>query len=612
MLDTLVTAPTSDTEVTVTLATGQDASTAHANTAHHAKRAVIVAMCFNLAIAASKLLVSTFVTKSSALMAEGLHSAADAFNSFTLLYGLLQGQRPPDRSHPYGYGLETNFWALMASFMLFASAGYSIYEGWHRLHQAPEALQNVEWAIALLVLNVAFELGAVHAASTAVLQEVQQPQHHPVQTILDAFKHIRRVKSPTTRFVFLEDIVALVGAGVALLALVSTDTLVRFEWIAASYRHWPDAIASMLIGGMLLLLAFNLFRYNRNFLTVAAASVSVEQTIRGLVLGTHGISTILDLKTIDQGLAGLFIQLKIEVDPDIPVRDVDDLVDHLKDRLQSSLKQPVRDIVVEVVADESDQVWEDVLDKLIDQGEEQEIIKPTEANLFRNMLEFSEQVLSDVMIPRTEVVMLDVTTSLDEAVDTFLEHRHSKIPVYEDTNDNVLGVLHERDVLYALRRGETDIELAGLLQELPIYPENKPLSDVLEEFRKHKVKMVAVIDEHGGFAGLVTLSDILSELVGELWEDDIDTPEQEILTLSATEWLIDGRVDVEDLNDALGLNLPDEDFKTLGGFVFGLIGREPEEGDDVTFEHLHFKVLELDGHRIAKIQLQSDWPLLDS
>jgi cation diffusion facilitator family transporter len=570
--------------------------------------AILYAMCFNFLIAGGKLVVAVFLTPSAALFAEGLHSLADAFNSFTLLFGLIQGKRPPDRSHPFGYGLETNFWALMASFVLFFSALASIYIGWSHLHHPPEPLKNPFWGVLLLVLSVVFEIGALSAAANAVLQELGE-KTHPLNLIPKALGLVRHTKSPTTRFVFFEDLIALLGALIALLAISLSQWAVQMQWLSAASGHWPDAIASIVIGCMLLVLSINLFSYNRNFLTVSAAPQSTEQQIEALVLSTHGVSAILDLKTIDQGLNGLYIQVKVEVDPDIPIREVDDMIEHLKSRLQQNLPQ-VRDVFVEVVADESEETWGDALQRLIDEGLEQEVLNPQEATLMANVLEFTDSVLRDVMIPRTDVVMVEVETPLLDVADLFIERRHSKLPVYEEQVDRLLGVVHERSVLQALRQGgAAPSSLKDLLVDIPIYPETKPLTALLEDFKRQRFQMAAVVDEHGGFAGLVTVADLLEELVGDLWEDNQTQEEPELIALSPTQWQVVGRYPIEDLNQDLDLNIPNDDYMTLAGFVFGLLGREPMLGDEVHFESLRLVVSELDGLRIKTLTLHSQVPL---
>ena len=580
----------------------------------HALNAVLYAMLFNGLIAASKIVVASTITRSAALFSEGLHSAADTFNSFTLLFGIIQGKRPPDRSHHFGYGLEANFWALLASFILFVSALVSVYMGVERLVHPSKELGDITWAIVILVLSVFFEIGALTAASNAVLQEAGNGEKVSVWAMFPkALKRVKFVTSPTTRFVFFEDLIAFTGALIALFALLIGEWGVHAKWLTPTQAQIPDAIASVVIGILLMVLAVNLFSYNRSFLTGVSASSKTEKSLSDVVSKTHGVASIMDLKTIDQGISGLFVQLKVQVDPDIPIRQMDDIIDHLKERIQSTHPR-VRDVVVEVEADESEATWRESFDKLVEEGQIQQVIAPQEGVMLSNVMAFSERVVSDVMIPRTDVVMVDFDTPVLEVAKLFTEHRHSKLPVYKETIDQLEGVIHEREVLKCLADEDTAMRLkpnlAGLLKDIPIYPENKTLTALLEDLKRSKFQMAAVIDEHGGFAGLVTVADLMEELVGELWEDaDEQGDEDELVSLSPTHWIVPGRYLIEDLNAELNLHIPEDDFKTIAGFVFGQLGREPEPNDSIFFEGMTITVQELEGHRIKTVVLVSELPL---
>lgn len=570
----------------------------------YALKAVLYAMFFNGLIAACKLGIAMGITRSAALFSEGLHSLADAFNSMTLLFGLIQGKRTPDRNHPFGYGLETNLWALLASLMLLLSATVSVIFGvQHLLH--PEPIGPAFWGLVILGLSVVFEMFAVYKASQAVLQEVGQTSAGWFNVVPAALLHIRQVQSPTTRFVFYEDLVALLGALLALLALSLTEVAVHLRWLSKSMAHIPDAITSILIGFLLLGLAIRLFSDNRSVLTGAAAPVLVEQRIRDLVMQTHGIWAILDVRTMDQGAGGLFIHLKVEVNPDIPIRDMDDIILHLKERLQSNLPN-VREVLVEAMADESELAWNQKFSKLIEEGQRDEVLNPREVEILKNFFDFTQTDLADVMVPRPDVLSVELTTPIIEVADLFIESRYSKLPVYKERVDNVVGVVHERDVFECLRHQHLDTPLSELLRDIDRYPETKAVSDLLEDFKRKRIQMAAVADEHGAFAGMVTLADIMEQLVGDLWDDDRHEEEAPSLEqLSPTLLRLNGKYDIWDLNELYGLNIPDDDYKTIGGFVFGLLGREPEAGDEVVFEGMTFKVEEADEARIVSVCLSS-------
>jgi cation diffusion facilitator family transporter len=300
--------------------------------------------------------VGLTMARSVALFSEGLHSLADGINSVLLLIGLTRGTRAPDRTHPFGYGLETNFWALLASIALFLSAGYAISQGVDRIIH-PQPIEHYFWAASILLISILWECAALYSASKAVLAELGLQARGPAVYLL-AFKHIRHVVGPTTRFVFYEDGLAFLGGFTAFFAITLTQTAATYGWWPVEYLHLPDAVASILIGVMLLVLALNLLRYNRGFLTGAAAPAVVEERITALVKSVRGVSQLKELKTIDQGLSGLIVHMTTEVDPEIPVKDVDDLTDRIRKLIQRHVPT-VRQVTIEVLADEKEDHWSD-------------------------------------------------------------------------------------------------------------------------------------------------------------------------------------------------------------------------------------------------------------
>ena len=173
--------------------------------------------------------------------------------------------------------------------------------------------------------------------------------------------------------------------------------------------------------------------------------------------------------------------------------------------------------------------------------------------------------------------------------------------------DDLVGLVHARDVFERIRNGQLDTPLFEIVREIDIYPENKPISDLLEDFKRNKIRIAAVADEHGGFAGLVTVEDVIEEIIGEIW-DEHDDDDPMLTRAEPGKALVNGKYDIEDLNDRLGVNLPFDEFKTVGGYVFGALGREPETGDVVEFEDLKFVVSEVEGPRIVSVVLESPVP----
>jgi cation diffusion facilitator family transporter len=538
-----------------------------------------------------------------------LHSFADGGNSFCLIVGNRFSQRPPDREHPFGYGLEAGVWALVATVTLLILSLVAIWEGGqHLLNFTEVGVQPVQgfWvSVGILAASVVLELMAVKKSCLAVLEEVQLASTGNLQLLRLAFRHIQSVVSPTTKFVFWESTISFVGAVLALMAIVATRLALDLG-LTPEYAHLPDTITSVIIGLMLMGMAFFLFRHNRTLLTQTAASPRVENKINDLVMNLNGVSEVLDLKTIDHGLAGLTVHLQVEVDPYTLVKDVDDLTERIKEKIQSRISN-VSQVFVEVLADESEIEWGEKFDALVEQGKAEGVLDERAVILLKNVYDFTECTAKDIMIPRIDVESVELNTPLQEVADLIIETGHSRLPVYKESVDDLVGLVHARDVFEKIRGNQMSTPLFEIVREIDIFPENKPISDLLEDFKRNKIRVAAVADEHGGFAGLVTVEDVIEEIIGEIW-DEHEEEEPMVTFLAPNEVLVNGKCEIEDLNEQLDINLPYDDFKTVGGYVFGELGREPEAGDAVQFEDLKFTVKEVDGPRIVSVVIESPVP----
>jgi len=574
----------------------------------HAESSLWVAFTVNIIIGGVKYIAWLF-SGSPSVFSESLHSFGDGVNSVALILGNKFSQRPPDRSHPFGYGLEANVWALAACVFLFVTAGLAAFEGFqHFQHAQPQMPSNQGFMLSLgiLLFSVIMEVVAVHRACEAVLAEVQVESRNPMQTYLLAVRHIKHVLSPTTRFVFYEDNIALLGAVLALIAISVSHYGVQWGLLPESVAHQPDALTSILIGLMLFGMAIYLFRHNRGILTQTSASPKVEKRIKDLVTSLFGVSEVLDLKTVDHGLAGLTVHLLVKVDPYIQVKDVDDLTERIKDKIQNRISQ-VSQVFVEVLADESEIEWGEKFNNLIEQGREEGVLEARDEILLKNVYDFTESTVKDIMIPRIDVECVEIETPLGEVADLIIETGHSRLPVFQENVDDLVGLVHARDVFDKIRKNEMDAPLSSIVREIDIFPENKAISDLLEDFKRNKIRVAAVADEHGGFAGIVTVEDVIEEIIGEIW-DEHEEEEAMLTFLTPTRVLVNGKFEIEDINDQLDLNIPFDDFKTVGGYVFGALGREPEQGDEVNFEDLKFTVTEADGPRIVSVIIESPVP----
>src|SRR5438874_11700314 len=214
---------------------------------------------------------------------------------------------------------------------------------------------------------------------------------------------------------------------------------------------------------------------------------------------------------------------------------------------------------------------------------------------------FVDKDTADVMVAKPDVTAISAEMPAEKALETVLDHPYTRYPVFRETIDDVIGVLHVRDLFSAIHeRGLTDVRLEDLLRPPYVVPETKDLASLLQEFRRTSNHFAIVVDEYGALAGICTLEDLIEEIVGEI-EDEFDVPEVSIEQVDDDTWRLDGRFPIDEFNERFGTELPDEDFHTVAGFVFGQLGRAPEAGDDVSYDGLRFDVLEVEGNRIERI-----------
>ncbi len=247
-------------------------------------------------------------------------------------------------------------------------------------------------------------------------------------------------------------------------------------------------------------------------------------------------------------------------------------------------------------------ITEEELRALLEASAQSGAIEEDEKEIIRNVISFGDTDVRQVMTPRIDIKALDIGAGLPALLDLIMESGHSRIPVYEGSVDAILGIVHAKDLLPALARGERAVDLRAVMRLPLIVPENRRVDELLDEFRRSSVQLAVIQDEYGGTAGLVTIEDLLEELVGEI-QDEYDQEDPMLLPLGPGVWRIDARMAIDDLNEHLDLDLPHSDFDTIGGFVFGQVGRQLEEGESVHYEELEFVVEKTDGRRVDKLRL---------
>jgi len=247
-------------------------------------------------------------------------------------------------------------------------------------------------------------------------------------------------------------------------------------------------------------------------------------------------------------------------------------------------------------------ITEEELRALLEASAQSGAIEEDEKEIIRNVISFGDTDVRQVMTPRIDIRAIDIGGGLPALLELIMESGHSRIPVYEGSVDAIIGIVHAKDLLPALARGEVVVDLRAVMRLPLIVPENRRVDDLLDEFRRSSVQLAVIQDEYGGTAGLVTVEDLLEELVGEI-QDEYDREDPMLSPLGPGVWRIDARMAIDDLNEHLDLDLPHEDFDTVGGFVFGQLGRQLEEGESVHYEDLEFVVEKTDGRRVDKLRL---------
>jgi putative hemolysin len=232
------------------------------------------------------------------------------------------------------------------------------------------------------------------------------------------------------------------------------------------------------------------------------------------------------------------------------------------------------------------------------------VVEPVEQELIYKAFDFADKEAHEVMVPRPEVVMISVDLPAEECLDAIVDSPFTRYPAYNGSVDEIVGILHVRDLFKALYdRGIENVRIQELLRPPFFVPETKDLAALLAEFRKTNQHMAIVVDEYGSMQGIVTLEDLLEEIVGEI-EDEYDLPDESLQRLDEKTVRVDGTFPIDDFNEKFGVDLPQDDYHTLAGFVFGALGRAPEEGDEVEWNGLKFGVVEVDGARIEQLDIE--------
>ena len=354
------------------------------------------------------------------------------------------------------------------------------------------------------------------------------------------------------------------------------------------------------------------------FLSSAVAAVSLASGLSGALVGAGlpaatadaialiGVTVLLSLFAIVVGeLVPKSLALAFPDRTSLLLAGPVDLLGRLLAPVVALLTGLTRVIVRPFGADvtKEAQITADELKLIVERGGEQGILEAEEEQMINAVIELGSRRLHEVMVPRIDMVALPVTATYEEAVDTVVSEGHSRIPVYEESVDEVVGILYAKDLLRILQTPASKRPALRTLLRAPVLvPESMSIDDLLHEFQRRKVHLAIVLDEYGGTAGLATIEDLLEEIVGEI-QDEYDAEEPMVVKLSDDEARIDGRADVGDLAETFDIELEFEDedeYDTVGGLIFHRLGDVPKPGDEVRVDGLTITVESVDGRRVDK------------
>lgn len=245
---------------------------------------------------------------------------------------------------------------------------------------------------------------------------------------------------------------------------------------------------------------------------------------------------------------------------------------------------------------------EEEIKEILESSEDSGDIEEEEREMLHSVFEFGDTVAREIMTPRVDLEAVPVDTSLREVARIVEESGHSRIPVYQENDDEIVGIVHAKDILGALARGQDDVALDRIMRPAMHVPENKDLHELLAEMRDARTQLVVLTDEFGGTSGIVTIEDIVEELVGEI-QDEYDNELPEVVE-NGSGHSVSGKLHIDDVNAAIGTGFSSEEFDTIGGYVFGLFGRQPAAGEVVSDDDYRFVVEDSDGRRILRVKVE--------
>lgn len=265
--------------------------------------------------------------------------------------------------------------------------------------------------------------------------------------------------------------------------------------------------------------------------------------------------------------------------------------------------------VVKKLKEDEPNVTEEDIRSLASLGEREGVIEELEKQIIHNVLEFTDSVVHEVMVPRVDMIGVDKNAATADVINTIKESGHSRIPVFEDDIDNIIGIIYAKDIL-TYTKEEKELKINEIMRPVHFVPETKKIVELLAEMQKLKVHIAIALDEYGGTSGLVTVEDLLEEIVGEI-QDEYDQELPKIVKIDENNFLIGGGADIEEVIEVTGLPVAEGEFDTMGGFVFSYIGRVPKQGEEFEINDYRITVTSVIGKRVAQVKLTKPGMLSD-
>lgn len=248
-------------------------------------------------------------------------------------------------------------------------------------------------------------------------------------------------------------------------------------------------------------------------------------------------------------------------------------------------------------------ITEDELKTMVNVSHEEGVLEVEEKEMIYNVFEFGDSQVKDVMTPRTDMISLEVGVSYEKIIETFKSEQFSRIPIYQETTDNIIGILYIKDLIFKSNENSV-FDIHDYMREPYFTFEFKKITELFQELRAKHIPMAIVLDEYGGTAGIVTMEDLIEEIVGDI-RDEYDDHEKDIEVIKEDEYIVEGSTRIDELNEMIGINIESEDFDTIGGFIVGEFGYIPEVDETIEYDGIKFVVEEVDRNRIEKLRIHT-------